>query len=140
MAGRARQRCGLRPREAPVQLHLADDLRDLDGREVARERDEARARGEQAERGGQIREVVRGQKADALAGLDTFGLEQRRQPLGLASELAVADRPARAHVGDRAARRVSLGRREQDLREVHRASAQRAAARPPAPPPTTTTS
>ena len=134
VAGRARERRGLRPREAAVQLHLADDLRDLGRREVAGERHEAGARGEQAERGGQIREIVRGQEPDTLAGLDALGLEECGQPLGFAGELAIAHGPPRPHVGDRAARRMALGRREENLGEVHRPSAQRAAARPTASP------
>src|SRR5438128_1649794 len=69
----ARERVGLRPGETAVQPDLADDLRDLGGCEVARERDEARPRGEQAERGWDIREVVRGQEPDPLAGFDARG-------------------------------------------------------------------
>ena len=134
VAGRARQRRRLRPRDAAVQLHLAHDLRDLGGREVAGERHEAGARGEQAERRRQIGEIVRGEQPDPLAGLDSLGLEERGDPLGFAGELAVAHGSARPHVGDGAPRRVSRRRREQDLGEVHRASAQRATARPTASP------
>jgi hypothetical protein len=66
VARRTRKRRGFRPREAPVELHLAHDLGDFAGRQVAGERHEAGARGQQAECGWQVREVVRGQKPDPL--------------------------------------------------------------------------
>src|SRR5206468_6729979 len=45
----AGRRVGPRPGEAAVQLHLAHDLGDLRGREVAGERDQAPAGGEEPE-------------------------------------------------------------------------------------------
>jgi len=134
VVGRERQRRGLRPRQAAVQLYLTHDCRDLGRRQVAGQRHEAGARGQQAERGRQVGEIVRGQEPDALSRSDALGLEDRGQPLGFPGELAIAHGPARPHVGDGAARRVPLGGREEDLGEVHRASAQRAAARPTASP------
>ena len=134
MARRARKRRSLRPGNAPVQLHLAHDLRDLGRREVTGEGNEAGARGEQAKRRRHIREVVRGQEPDSLAGLDALRLEEGGHPLDLAGQLAVAHGPARTHVGDGAARRVPLGGREEKVGEIHFASARRAAARPTASP------
>ena len=131
---RAREDVGLGPGEAAVQLDIADDLGGLGGREIAGERDQARARGQEAEGGRHICEIVRRQEPDPLTGLHTVGLEKRAETLRLSRELPVAEGAARPHVGQSSAWGVPLGRRIEKLDQVHCASAYRAAARPTASP------
>src|SRR2546428_4871495 len=132
--GRALERAGLGPGEAAVQLDLAHELGGLVGREIAGERDQARARVQKPEGGRHICEIVRGQEPDPLTGPHTMSLEKCADALRLSRELSVAEGAARPHVGHGSAWGVPLGRPIEKLDQVHRASAYRAAARPTASP------